>query len=59
MTGLDPNNDVIVEIAGQSIANIYDYTFALELLKADQPVTVVYVRNGERRSLQLTPSGRR
>ena len=26
--------DVIVEIAGQSIANIYDYTFALELLKS-------------------------
>ena len=25
--------DVIVEIAGQSIANIYDYTYALELLK--------------------------
>jgi hypothetical protein len=51
--------DVIVEIAGQTIANIYDYTFALELLKADQPVTVVFVRNGERRSIQLTPSGRR
>ena len=27
--------DVIVEIAGQTIANIYDYTYALELLKAD------------------------
>ena len=25
--------DVIVEIAGQSITNIYDYTYALELLK--------------------------
>ena len=36
--------DVIVEIAGQSIANIYDYTYALELLKVDQPVKVVYMR---------------
>ena len=27
--------DIITEIAGQSITNIYDYTFALELLKAD------------------------
>ncbi len=27
--------DVIVEIAGQTIANIYDYTYALELLKVD------------------------
>ena len=51
--------DIIVEIGGQSIANIYDYTFALELLKADQPVTVVFTRNGERHTVQLTPSGRR
>ncbi len=34
--------DVIVEIAGQSIANIYDYTYALELLKIGQPVKVAY-----------------
>ena len=27
--------DVIVEIAGQTIANIYDYTYALELLKIE------------------------
>ena len=26
--------DVIVEIGGQSIANIYDYTYALDVLKA-------------------------
>ena len=51
--------DVIVEIAGQSITNIYDYTYALELLKVDQPVKVVYTRSGERRETQLTPAGRR
>jgi hypothetical protein len=51
--------DIIVEIAGQSITNIYDYTFALELLKADVPVKVVYLRNGQRREVQLTPGGRR
>jgi len=51
--------DVITEIAGQSITNIYDYTFALELLKADTPVKVVFMRNGERREVQLTPGGRR
>lgn len=50
--------DVIVEIAGQMIANIYDYTYALELLKADEPVTVVYQRAGERRETQLTPAAR-
>ncbi|NOT28197.1 MAG: M20/M25/M40 family metallo-hydrolase [Acidobacteria bacterium] len=51
--------DVIVEIAGQSIANIYDYTYALELLRVNQPVTVVYLRNGERRDTSLTPAARR
>jgi hypothetical protein len=51
--------DVIVEIAGQSITNIYDYTFALELLKADTPVKVVFMRGAERHEVQLTPTGRR
>ncbi len=51
--------DVIVEIAGQTIANIYDYTYALELLKVGEPVTVVYVRDGERRETTLTPAARR
>jgi Zn-dependent M28 family amino/carboxypeptidase len=50
--------DVIVEIAGHSIANIYDYTYALELLKVDEPVKVVYRRSGERRETMLTPGGR-
>jgi Zn-dependent M28 family amino/carboxypeptidase len=51
--------DVIVEIAGQSITNIYDYTFALELLKVDQPVKVVYTRGGKRVETTLTPTARR
>ena len=49
--------DVIVEIAGQSIANIYDYTYALELLKIGQPAKVIYMRGGERRETTLTPGG--
>jgi Zn-dependent M28 family amino/carboxypeptidase len=51
--------DIIIEIAGQTIANIYDYTYALELLKIDQPVKVVYMRGKERRETQLTPMARR
>jgi Peptidase family M28/PDZ domain/PA domain len=51
--------DVIVEIAGQSIANVYDYTYALDLMKADQPVTVRYLRSGEKRETTLTPRVRR
>ena len=51
--------DVLIEIAGQSITNIYDYTYALELLKIDVPVKVVYLRDGQRRETTLTPSARR
>jgi len=51
--------DVIIEIAGQTIANIYDYTYALELLKIDQPVKVVYMRGSEKRETTLTPGARR
>jgi C-terminal processing protease CtpA/Prc len=51
--------DVIVEIAGQAITNIYDYTYALDLLKIGQPVKVVYMRGGERRETTLTPAARR
>jgi hypothetical protein len=51
--------DVIVEIAGQTIANIYDYTYALELLRVNQPVTVAYIRDGQRRETRLTPAARR
>ncbi len=51
--------DIIVEIAGQSIANIYDYTYALELLKIGQPAKMTYIRNGERRETTLTPAARK
>jgi hypothetical protein len=56
--GLD-KGDVIIEIAGQSITNIYDYTFALDLLKIGQPVKVVYMRGGQRRDTTLTPTARK
>jgi len=51
--------DVIVEIAGQTIANIYDYTYALDVLKIGQPAKVVYMRNGERKETMLTPTARK
>ena len=49
----------VVEIAGQTIANIYDYTFALELLKIGEPARVVYMRDGQRRETTLTPGARK
>jgi len=51
--------DVIVEIAGQSIANIYDYTYALDVLKIGQPAKVVYLRDGKRVETMLTPAARK
>jgi hypothetical protein len=51
--------DVIVEIAGQTIANIYDYTYALDLLKIGQPAKLVYMRAGKRVETMLTPSARK
>jgi C-terminal processing protease CtpA/Prc len=51
--------DIIVQIAGQSITNIYDYTYALDLLKIDQPVKVVYTRAGKRTETTLTPTARK
>ena len=51
--------DVIVEIAGQTIANIYDYTYALDVLKIGQPAKVVYLRDGKRMETTLIPAARK
>ncbi len=50
--------DVVVEFGGQKIANIYDYTYALDAVKVDVPIEVVYMRDGERRTTTLTPRAR-
>jgi Tol biopolymer transport system component len=51
--------DVIVEFAGAKIANVYDYTYAMDAVKIGKPVTVVVLRNGERVSLTVTPEARK
>ena len=58
-TPLRQGADIVIEIAGQTIANIYDYTFALELLKIGEPAKVVYMRDGQRRETTLTPGARK
>ena len=50
--------DVIVEFGGQKIANIYDYTYALDAVKIGDPVDVVVLRAGERVTLRLVPEAR-
>ena len=51
--------DVIIAIAGQSIANIYDYTYALDVLKIGQPAKVLYLRDGKQLETMLTPAARK
>jgi hypothetical protein len=51
--------DIIVEIAGQTITNIYDYTYALDVLKIGQAAKVIYLREGKRRETTLTPAARK
>jgi len=51
--------DVIVELAGQKIANIYDYTYALDVVKIDEPTSVVFLRDGERHETTMTPRARK
>lgn len=50
--------DIVVELAGRKIENIYDYTFAIEALKVDVEVDVAVIRDGERVLLKLTPESR-
>ena len=50
--------DVVVELAGVAVGNIYDYMGALDRLKADEPAPVVYLRDGERRETTLVPVAR-
>ncbi len=51
--------DVIVEFAGQKIANIYDYTYALDAVKIGQPVKVVVERGGKKVEVTVTPEARK
>ncbi len=50
--------DVIVELAGKKIENIYDYTHAIEGLKIGQPVKIAVIRNGKRVVLEIKPESR-
>jgi S1-C subfamily serine protease len=51
--------DIVVEFAGQKIANIYDYTYALDAVKIGQPVKVVVEREGKRVEITATPEARK
>ena len=50
--------DVIVEFAGTPVLNIYDYMNALEAARIGEPLTVVFLRDGERHTVTLVPTAR-
>ena len=50
--------DIIIELAGKTIENIYDYTYAIEALKIGQEVTCVVQRGDQEISLKVTPGSR-
>ncbi|HIE97153.1 MAG TPA: M28 family peptidase [Fuerstia sp.] len=50
--------DIIVKLAGKSIENIYDYTYAIEALKIGQEVKIVVQRAGKDVRLKVTPGSR-
>jgi len=50
--------DVITELAGRKIENIYDYTYAIEALKIGQTVKIVVKRGTEDVTMDITPASR-
>ena len=50
--------DVIVQLAGKTIENIYDYTHALQAVKVGQPLTVEVLRDGQHATFTVTPASR-
>lgn len=50
--------DIIVEVAGKKIENVYDYTYAIAGMKAGEKVKIVVERNGEKVALEIVPGSR-
>ena len=50
--------DIIIDLAGRNVENIYDHTYAIEALKVGQEVEIVVERKGETLRLKVTPLSR-
>jgi Tol biopolymer transport system component/Zn-dependent M28 family amino/carboxypeptidase len=50
--------DIVVELAGKKIENIYDYTYAIDALKIGQKVKIVVLRDGKRLTLDIVPESK-
>ncbi len=47
--------DIVVELAGKKVENIYDYSFAISALKVGDPTPIVVMRKGQRIELKVVP----
>ena len=50
--------DVIIRVAGKTVENIYDYTYAIDALKIAEPVEIVVLRGEKRLTLDIVPESR-
>jgi Tol biopolymer transport system component/Zn-dependent M28 family amino/carboxypeptidase len=50
--------DVIIELGGRKIENIYDYTYAIEGLKIGEGIKMVVQRDGKEITLDVVPGSR-
>lgn len=50
--------DVVVEISGKPIENLYDYVQVLEVLKPNVETTMTILRNNEKMKLNITPTAK-
>ena len=51
-------NDIIISLAAKDIKNIYDYTYILGDLKANEAVDMIVVREGEKMVITVVPEAR-
>jgi hypothetical protein len=50
--------DIIIELAGRKVENIYDYTYAIEAIKAGQETDIVVRRGSEELRMKIVPQSR-
>lgn len=53
------DGDIVIEIEGKKITNIYDYNYIMDTAGIGKPVEVMVIRNGERQTLTIVPVARK
>ena len=50
--------DIIVELSGKPVQNIYDFMHAMKDLSIGKPAPLVVLRDGKRVKLEIVPASR-